>query len=564
MHKTEWILRECGEKAKRLSVELGVPLEIAQVLINRGIQNADEAHEYLFSSLDDLHDPYRMAGMKEAVERIEKAIEQREGVFIFGDYDVDGVLSVVILTKALHSLGVKTVHYYIPNRLEEGYGIKERYIDFVIKEKAHVVLSVDCGIKATSFVRRARTHGIDVIITDHHKPGPSLPPALAILNPEVPGSGYPDKGLAGVGIVFKLIQALFEKRKMASSLPHYLKLVSIGTIADVSELRGENRLFVKYGLKGLESSSNKGLIRLLEACSLNGREISVGDVGFRIGPRINAAGRMGMADLAVDLFFSDSSQEISSIISQLESLNSRRQRIESKIYDQAISLIKRKSLDKRYKLLALGCEAWHRGVLGIVASRIKDFFYKPVLLFAYEEGKAYGSGRSIRDFSLIECLDECRDFFLSFGGHSQAVGCETEQNRMGPLKEALNRFVDSRLGEEQLKRKIEIDTRLDFSDIDTIFVEKYSLLAPFGMGNPKPIFLTRDAEVIAEPQKIQRRHCKFLIRHEGRIFEALAWNREDWTEILKEGMKIDLVYSLHFSRYLGEERVSLSVEDIKI
>ena len=563
MHETEWILTEIEPKAKELAFELGVPPEIAQVLVNRQISDIHRVHQFLFGTLDDLHDPYTLAGMKEAVERIERAIAQDETVFIFGDYDVDGVLSIVILTQALVSLGAKKVHYFIPNRLKEGYGIKEKYIDLVLAKNASLVLSVDCGIKATRFVQRARMNGIDVIVTDHHQPGSSLPQALAILNPLQPGSGYLDRQLAGIGIVFKLIQALFEKRGRSSELIHYLKLVSIGTIADVAELKGENRLFVKFGLKGLENVSNVGLMRLLEACSLEGGEVSVGDVGFRIGPRLNAAGRMGMADLAVELFFSESFQEVTEIVSQLDSLNSKRQLIEEKIYSQALSLIRERSLDKRYKLLILGCEEWHRGVLGIVASKIKDLYYRPVLLFAYEDGKAYGSGRSIREFSLIECLNACRDLFLNFGGHTQAVGCEIGQDRMFLLRTALNRYADSRLKEEHMKRKIYIDAQIDFLDINSFFMEKYSLLSPFGVGNPKPVFLTRGAEVVSQPQKLQGKHSKFLIKQEGRIFEALGWRRDDWAEILQRGMAVDLAYTLQLSRYLGEERLSLSIEDIK-
>ena len=564
MYETEWILTGFGHQAKGLAAELGIPPEIAQVLVNRQIYDIHRAHQFLFGALDDLHDPYALAGMKEAVERIERAIAQDETLFIFGDYDVDGVLSIVILTKALASLGAKKVHYFIPNRLKEGYGIKEKYIDQVLAKNASLVLSVDCGIKATRFVQRAGINGIDVIITDHHRPGPTLPRALAILNPVLPSSVYPDKSLAGIGIAFKLIQALFEKRGRSSELFHYLKLVSIGTIADVAELKGENRIFVKFGLKRLENVSNIGLIRLLEACSLARREVSVGDVGFRIGPRLNAAGRMGMAELAVELFFSESSQEVSEIVSKLDSLNSKRQSVEKKIYDQALSLIREKSLDKRYKILILGCEEWHRGVLGIVASRIKDLYYRPVLLFAYEDGKAYGSGRSIREFSLIECLDASRGFFLNFGGHTQAVGCETEQDRMFSLRTALNKYADSKLRKEQMKRKIYIDAQIDFSDINSLFLEKYSLLSPFGVGNPKPVFLTRRAEVVSQPQKLQGKHSKFLIKQDGRIFEALGWRRDDWAENLQRGMAIDLAYTLQLSRYLGEESLSLSVEDIKI
>jgi len=562
MFDSVWILPSLGDEAKNLSAELGIPLEMAQILVNRNISDPHEAHKFLFGTLDELHNPYSMRGMKEAVERVRRAVLLGERILIFGDYDVDGILSVVILTKALKSLGVK-VCYYIPNRLKEGYGLKEKYIDMAVEKEAALVISVDCGIKATAFVKQAKRKGIDVIITDHHLPGPELPQALAILNPVLLGSGYPDKRLAGIGVVFKMIQALTEGGKRFSHLSPYLKMVSIGTIADIAKLRGENRLFVRFGLKSLDSVPNRGMLSLLEVCGLTGREVSVGDVGFRIGPRINAAGRMGMADLAVELFFSESPQRVEEIVYHLDSLNSKRQRIEERVYDQAMSLIRKRNLDRRYKFLIMGCEEWHRGVIGIVASKIKDAFHRPALLFAYEDGKAYGSGRSISEFSLIDCLDGCKDYFLNYGGHTLAGGCEAEQEKMFSLKKAMNEFAESRLTEEDLKKKIRIDAKIDFTDINSSFIQKYSLLSPFGSGNPRPIFLTEGAEILSEPQKLQGKHLKFLVRQNGRRFEALGWGKGEWAEIFRKGNRINLVYSFHFSHYLGEEKLSLSIEDIK-
>jgi len=561
MFDSVWIFSSPGEEAKNLSVELGLPLEMAQILVNRKISDPQEAHDFLFGTLEALHNPFLMRGMKEAVERVKRAVLQGERILIFGDYDVDGVLSVVILTKALQSLGGH-VDYYIPNRLKEGYGIKEKYIDMAVEREANLVLSVDCGIKACAFVRQAKKKGIDVIITDHHLPGPELPEALAILNPVLQGWGYPDKRLAGIGVVFKLIQAL-EVEKTASLLSSYLKMVSLGTIADIAELRGENRLFVKFGLNCFDNISNRGLLSLLEVCGLLGRPISVGDVGFRIGPRINAAGRMGMADLAVELFFSESPQRVEEIVYHIDSLNSKRQRIEEKINEQAMRLIKERELDKRYKFLIMGCEEWHRGVIGIVASKIKNAFHRPVLLFSYEDGRAFGSGRSISEFSLIECLDGCKDYFLNYGGHTLAGGCEAEQAKVFSLKKAINAYAEERLREEDLKRKIRIDAKLDFTNIDSSFIEKYSLLSPFGIGNPRPIFMTERAEILSEPQRLQGRHLKFLVKQNGRIFEALGWGRGEWTEIFRRGNRINLAYSFHFSHYLGEEKLALSIEDIK-
>jgi single-stranded-DNA-specific exonuclease len=562
MNETVWILNPVSEKARNLSTTMDIPLDAAQILVNRGIDQTEQIHQFLYGTMSDLHNPFLMNGMREAVQRIQKAISQQENILIFGDYDVDGILSVVTLSKALASLGGK-VDFFIPERLKEGYGLKEKYIDLAEQRNAGVVISVDCGVKAVSFVEKAREKGIDVIITDHHQPGASLPRAVAILNPAIPNSGYPFKKLAGVGVVFKLIQALFNGDPKSSQLPHYLKLVSIGTVADLAELKNENRIFVKFGLKGLEDVKNIGLKKLMDSCGIKQRSVSVGDVGFRIGPRINAAGRMGMTDLAVRLFFTDSSHEVEDITRELERLNSQRQRVEEKVFNQAKSLVEQRTLDNRYKLLILGCEEWHRGVIGIVASKIKDIFYRPVILFAYENGKAFGSGRSIRDFSLIDCLDENKDLFHNYGGHTMAVGCELAQREMANFKNQINTYVYSRITEEQLKRKIRIDARIDFEDINRAILDFLSLLSPFGLGNPKPVFLTEKAEIIAPPKKIQGRHSKFLVQKNGKIFESIGWRKGGWADKLWAGDRVDLVYSLMTSEYLGEEKVTLSLEDIK-
>jgi single-stranded-DNA-specific exonuclease len=512
--------------------------------------------------MDDLHDPFLMNGMREAVWRIRKAISHQENILIFGDYDVDGILSVVTLSKALVSLGGK-VDFFIPDRLKEGYGLKEKYVDLAEQRKASVVISVDCGVKAVAFVKKARQKGIDVIITDHHQPGTTIPRAVAILNPAMSNSGYPFKNLAGVGVVFKLIQALLDGNPKSSQIPHYLKMVSIGTVADIAELKDENRIFVKYGLKGLEDVKNIGLKKLMDSCGIKGRNVSVGDVGFRIGPRINAAGRMGKTDLAVRLFFADSSHEVENIALELEKLNSRRQRIEEKVFNQAKSLVDQRALNERYKLLILGCEEWHRGVIGIVASKIKDVFYRPVIMFAYEGGKAFGSGRSICDFPLIDCLDENKDIFHNYGGHTMAVGCELDQQNMANFKARINTYAHSKITEDQLKRKIRIDARLDFTNINSSILDILSWLSPFGLGNPKPVFLTEKAEIVAPPKKIQGGHSKFIVRQNGKTFESIAWRKGDWATQLGPGDRVALVYSLMTSEYLGEEKVTLSLEDIK-
>jgi len=562
MNESVWIFPCIQDEVTRLSLELGIPLQIANILVNRNICDVESAHKFLYGTIDDLHDPFLMSGMEQAVNRIKKAVVQKEKILLFGDYDVDGILSIVVLLKTLKFLGLDP-DYYIPDRLKEGYGIKEEHIKIVLQRKATLLISVDSGIKAVKFVDRAKENGIDVIITDHHQPGDSLPDALAILNPVLKSSGYPDKKLAGIGVVFKLIQALMMGEKESRELSRYLKFVSIGTITDVVSLRGENRVFVKFGLKELESISNKGLSSLMEMCSLKRENITVGDIGFRVGPRINAAGRIGRADLAVELFFAETGQRARELATELDRLNSKRQKIEEKIYNQAVIKIKERSIDKHYRLLLIGSEEWHRGVIGIVASKLKDNFHRPVILFVYKDGKAYGSGRSIREFSLIECLNENRKFFINYGGHPMAVGCEVSCENMKSMKEALNAYAKVRLKDEDLKKKIYIDAKIDFNSIDVSFFENLSLLSPFGVGNPNPLFLAEKVEVAVEPKKINRKHSKFFVRQDGRIFEALGWKKGEWADTICKGDVIDLVFSFQISNYLGERKYYLSIEDLR-
>jgi single-stranded-DNA-specific exonuclease len=476
---------------------------------------------------------------------------------------VDGVLSVVILSRALEYLGAR-VDYYIPNRLEEGYGLKQGHLRIVQERQADVVISVDCGIKALDFVQGASQIGIDVIITDHHQPGDALPEALAVLNPVLEAaSSYPNRNLAGIGVVFKLIQALFRGHPRESQVPHYLKLVAIGTVADVVPLTRENRILVKQGLRRLEQVSNPGLKSLLAVSGLEAKPVRVPDVGFRIAPRINAAGRMGRADLAVQLFFTESEQQCQAMADELNQMNVSRQAIEKAMYVQAGELIRTKGLHERYKLLILGCDEWHRGVIGIVASKLKDDFHRPVLLFAYENGRANGSGRSIREFPLIESLNHAHHLFSSYGGHPMAVGCELPLESLPALKRELNAYADSRITEDDLKRKIRIDARLDFDEIGTAFCDYFSLISPFGIGNPRPVFLTEDVEVAAPARLIKDRHLKLLLKHNGRCFEAMGWGKSEWGDKLQKGSRITVVFSVQVNRYLGEDRLSLVLEDMR-
>ncbi|MBN1272616.1 MAG: single-stranded-DNA-specific exonuclease RecJ [Candidatus Aminicenantes bacterium] len=562
MNETVWLLSSPREEAASLAKEFGLPLPIAHILVNRNIKDTENARKFLFGGLDDLNDPYLFKDMETCVERVRKALVRQEKILIFGDYDVDGILSVVILIKALKTLG-GDVDYYIPKRLTEGYGIKKEHIDIARQKGASLVISVDCGIKAVDFINMAVSSGIDVIVTDHHRPGSTLPNAYGILNP-VLEEKYPDKNLAGIGVVFKLIQALLNKEGKETQIPHYLKLVSIGTVADVVALKGENRIFVKMGLQALDNVSNPGLIQLLDSCRLRGKKITAGDVGFRIGPRINAAGRLGDTDMAVRLFFSESEDETALIVKELDRLNLERQKVEEQIQNQAMEIIQNRSLHERYRIIILGSENWHRGVIGIVASRLKDYFYRPVILFSLVNGTAFGSGRSISEFSLIECLDTCSSHLLEHGGHQMAAGCVLPQDRMDAFKAAVNDVAEARISAQDLKRKIKIDGQIDFSEINPSFLQGLEFLYPFGVGNSHPIFLTRGARVIRDPKNMKKKHSKFWLQQSGKMFEAVGWRKPDWARSINKDDTIDVVYSFQVSTYLGEEIVSLSLLDIRL
>jgi single-stranded-DNA-specific exonuclease len=562
MDEAVWNVAPPSDAAGPLAAAFGLPPVIGQILANRRIGDVDAARFFLEGDLGDVPDPFLFDGMDTAVDRILRAVAGDEPILIFGDYDVDGVLSTVMLHKALTTLGGK-VDFFIPERLKDGYGIKDEHVAVATGRGAKLVISVDCGIKSVGFVRAARAAGIDVIVTDHHLPGTELPAALALLDPALPGSSYPDRNLAGVGVAFKLIQALFQKAGRASVLPHYLKLVAIGTVADIVDLRGENRIFVRRGLRELQNVSNPGLRSLIAICGLAGRPVSVGDIGFRLGPRINAAGRMGRTDLALRLFFSDSAAETTALAMELDDLNRKRQATEETIFSEAEARIRSEGLDRKYKMLVLGDEKWHRGVVGIVASRLKEAFSRPVILFSYEDGIAFGSGRSIPKFSLIECLENARPLYLSYGGHRQAVGCTLRRETLPAFKEAMNRGADEKLSFDDLRPSISIDARLDFADVGEALWRGLALLEPHGVGNPRPVFLTEGAEVAAPPRRLKERHVKLMLRQAGRTFEAIGWDHGEWADRFSPGSRVDCAFTFQTSNYLGEDRLYLGLEGLK-
>jgi single-stranded-DNA-specific exonuclease len=542
-----WLLSDVGAgRAERLAESLSISPIAARVLAARGFENTDAARRFLRPSLDDLHDPHLLLGMTAALDRLRRAIQFGEKILLYGDYDVDGTTSVVILKKAIELAG-GSAEYHIPHRLRDGYGMRPEAIDEAAAAGAKLIVSLDTGIRAAQAVCRARSLGIDVIVTDHHLPDHDLPPAHAVLNPNQPGCSYPEKNLCGVGVAFKLVQALlatlgWRAEKVRRITESFLKLVAIGTVADVVPLTGENRIFVKHGLAGLRSVRNPGLRALLSVAGIEpGSMPSAGQVAFRIAPRLNAAGRMADANDIVDLLLTADEERARELAELLHKLNRDRQETESAIVRAILDeCLAAPVTDSQAALVFCGRD-WHRGVVGIVASRIVEKFHRPVFVLGEdgERGIAQGSGRSIPRFHLLEALEAMPDLFLRFGGHRQAAGLALPAERVAEFRDKLNAYASGRLTPEDFQPEIEIDSALRLDEIGERAVEDVLSMAPFGCGNPAPVFAVFGAEVAAPPCVVKEKHLRVTLRQNNRVLAVKAWNFAGRAAELQQGALVD-------------------------
>ncbi len=549
-----WILSETNpETVLRLERALNIPPRFVRLLALRGINDPEAAERFLHPALCHLHDPFLMAGMGEAVERLLAAARRREPILIYGDYDVDGTMAIVILREALERLGANP-DFYVPKRLVEGYGMRSEVVEEAAQRGVKLIVSVDTGIRAAPVVARASELGIDCIVTDHHLPEEKLPPARAVLNPNRPDCLYPDKNLCGVGVVFKLLQALFERARVEGCeklLPSFLKMVALGTIADVVPLVGENRVFAKIGLEGLRWPANLGLKALLGVAGVALNKLTSYDVSFRIGPRINAAGRMADASQVIELFTTRVPQRAGEIAEQLNRLNAERQQAEESILKEILERVARDpSLAEDYVLVFAG-ENWHRGVVGIVASRTVEHFHRPALVFSVEDSRsigsprlAHGSGRSLPIFDLLACLDSAADLFERYGGHRVAAGCSLEEAKLPELRQRLNDFARARLTPADLEPALTLDAEIQLSEITTEWVETLSLFAPFGNGNPAPRFVARGLRVTSGARLINQKHAAIQVSDGEREMEAVGWNMAPRLIALAPGSLLDLVFEV--------------------
>ena len=569
-----WVLREAGPASVgTISRELGISTLLARLLALRGVSDAEAARRFLSPELAHLHDPFQMLGMEAAVRRIFQAVERREKILIYGDYDVDGAMAVVILDAALKLVGADARHH-IPHRMREGYGMRAEVVERARDEGFSVLISVDTGIRAFAVVERARELGLDCIITDHHLPASeeavpeSVPQALAVLNPKQPGCPYPDKNLCGAGVAFKLAQALLgagpeSSARVARLVRSLLKLVCIGTIADSVPLTGENRVITRLGLEGLRLPVNPGLKALVQAAGLDGKAITAWDVGFRLAPRLNAAGRMESAQDVIDLFTRADPAQAQELAQKLNRLNADRQNAEQAILAEIEERVERQPGEFSDPCLVVEGEGWHRGVIGIVASRLVDRFHRPALVISREEGIGHGSGRSIEKFHLLEALTACADVFDRFGGHAQAAGFALPAERIGELRRRLNEYAAPRLDPADLVPELELDAEVSLGDLTPETLADLERLAPHGYGNPRPVFCSRGVGLRGRPRLLKEKHLKMQVAQEGRVFDVVAWRKGCWLERLaKTNVPFDLAFRVMRNSGSPETRIELEALDL--
>lgn len=520
----------------------------------RGYTNASAARRFFAPTVADLNDPRLMAGMDRAVERLKVAIAQREHILLYGDYDVDGTSSVVILKKGIELLGGKA-SFHVPHRLRDGYGMRSDVVEEAATSGVSLIVSVDTGIRANEVVRHASALGIDVIVTDHHLPEQELPPALAVLNPNRPDCSYPEKNLCGAGVAFKLMDALVSQSGWDGSrrerlLDSFLKLVAIATVADVVPLTGENRVIVKRGLAGLDQVKNTGLRALLDVSGFpEGTAPSASQVAFRVAPRINAAGRMASASDVIEMFLTDDLARARELATKLHELNQDRQQTEAGIAQAILEQCIEQPVTDHDAALVFASEGWHRGVVGIVASRVVERFHRPAFVLGIENGVAQGSGRSIAVFHLLEALEAMPDLFTKFGGHRQAAGVTLSADRLEEFRERFRAHAATRLTPSDFERELAIDAEAGFDEITNQSVDEVLRLAPFGFGNPSPVFAVRQVEVAAAPEIKKEKHVFVRLRSQGRTFRAKAWNFAERASELVPGRPVDVALQFEEDSY---------------
>jgi single-stranded-DNA-specific exonuclease len=558
---------ENEEAVSELQDQLGVPTKIARLLVLRGVDTYDKAEAFFRSDLSQLHDPFLMKDMDKATSRLAEAVRNGERILVYGDYDVDGTTSTAILYIFLEEFGVD-VDFYIPHRFKEGYGINQEGIQYAIDTNTDLIVSVDCGITAVKETEQAKEQGIDVIICDHHNVGDAIPDAVAVLDPKRKDCNYPFKGLSGAGVGFKLIQGTIKKLGLADRIAFkLLDLVAISIASDIVPIEDENRILMREGLKRINSEPRIGIKALLELINLSIGSITTSNIVFSIGPRINAAGRMGDATKAVKLLISDTPAEAKSRAHELESINVARRDKDSETMEEAKAMV-----DKNYNLdkissMVLHHPDWHLGVIGIVASRLVDTYGRPAVMLSTVDGKIKGSARSIDGFNIYEAFKECEDLLEQFGGHEYAAGLTITQENLQEFRQRINDIAEKRLSDEDFKPELKIDAELDLSNVNMRFWKLLSQFEPFGPGNLRPIFVSRDVEVVGVPTIVGKGHLKMKVKQNGSgAFDVIGFNMHEYLPVIRNGddNQLNIAYSLEENEWNGRRTLQIRLRDVEV
>ena len=559
-----WILPKPPdeEAVGDLAAALSLPEIVARLLLIRGHVTAEDAKLFLRPRLDRLHDPFEFLSMDKAVERLARAVRDQELVFIHGDYDVDGISSTTLLTRAIRGFGGKAMPF-IPRRIEDGYDLSDAGVDAAMEAGAKVVVTCDCGTSAVEPVARLCRAGIDVIVTDHHLPGGDLPDCLSVLNPKRSGCGYPDKDLAAVGVAFKLALAVARAlEKNENFIWAMMDLVALATVADVAPLRGENRVFVRYGLRMLADTRNIGMRALIRAAGLDGKQLTAGRIGFILAPRLNAAGRLGHAMRGVELLLSEDEHAANAIARELEELNYKRQELDHATLDQAREKVLQLDLDEVFGIV-LAEETWHPGVIGIVASRLVEEFGRPTILIALAGDQGKGSGRSISKFDLHGALGQSREFLLRYGGHRAAAGVTVARDQVGDFAARFNDVARSLLTAEDLVPEIRVDLEVSIEGMDQKIESLFRHFEPFGIGNPAPVLLARNVTIARPPRLVGRDGLKLALNTGTGSLEAIGWGFAPRATEFGPGSKVDIAFRLERDEYRGESYLQARIADIR-
>jgi len=556
-----WKIRDSQPE---LSFSLAKPLNIspitAQLLLNRGIEDEMQAQHFLYGDAQSCHDPFLLKDSQKAVDRIRQAIDRKEKILLYGDYDVDGITSVALLKIVLTFLGADAATY-IPNRLEEGYGLNVKAVKLAHRKKNSLIITADCGISAHKEIELANSLGIDVIVTDHHEiKSETLPEAFAIINPLQKNCDYPFKHLSGVGLVYKLACALF--KNTAYPIEKHLDLVALGTVSDLSIQKGENRILTKIGLEKLTNTEKKGIRALIDVTGLKGKDISCGHIGFILGPRINAMGRIGSPDVALKLLLSEDTDEAKHLAGILNKENKNRQKIEARVLSEAMEKVQREINFKVSKVIVLSGSAWHPGVIGIVASRIIEKFYRPTIIIALEGKRGKGSGRSIDKFHLFNAISSCKEYLVDFGGHEKACGLVIDKKNIEPFRQKINEIAKHEIPEKNLYPTLNIDIKVELSDLTEKLVKEIELMAPFGSENPRPVFSSSDAYLRNEPRRLARNGFKMLVTDQKTTCEAISFRAGNMS-IPSKGSRVDLAYTLSINTWQGLSSLQLDLKGLK-